>query len=170
MEIRNIFEATLRLKELEKKQRGSAALSDEENLQLSELQSYIDFILEEQSRAPNKITIKRSTTPPELVIAEYRDIAEFYEGFVITRTRGGIYLKTADILDVGATIRLKMNILTEKINLDLIGKVVWSSPRMMGKIPPGMGIKFSELQPESREILDAFVDGECRPERLREIK
>lgn len=170
MEIRNIFDATLRLKELEKMQQKARGLSDEEQLQLSELQSYIDFLLEEQAKNPNKVTIKRSATPPDTIEAIYRDVAEFYEGFVITRTRGGIYLKTGDILDVGAAIQLKITIQQEEISLDLAGKVVWSSPRTMGKIPPGMGIKFSELSQASREILDAFAAGECSVDRLTELK
>jgi len=172
MEIRHLYDAVVKFKELDRNQRSKVMLSENEKLQMTELKSYIDFWLGQHLQQPNSVTISKRSGGADreyLVKVRYEDLSEFYEGFMITKARGGIYLKTNNLLLVGTQLDLYIHIASQNLSLHFPGKVVWSAPKTMGNIPPGMGIKFSNLQDSERELLDQFVEGLCEVEKLRTI-
>ncbi|MCA9520943.1 MAG: PilZ domain-containing protein [Myxococcales bacterium] len=171
MEIRNLYDAVQKRRELERK-KSSPGLNENEGLQLTELSSYVEFMLSQRRNVQNRVRVKKIPTPIgseyEIDVA-FSDLSDLYEGFVISKARGGIYLKTDDLLLVGTQAWVTIRIESEHLRFRFNAKVVWSTAKAMGTIPPGLGLKFSDLKARDREIIEAFVDGRGDPQSLRQI-
>lgn len=68
---------------------------------------------------------------------------------------GGMFIRTADPLEVGARIRIEVEWAATVIPL-AEGEVVWS--RGIGKDQAaGFGLRFTRVEPQSQQLLDTLV-------------
>lgn len=171
MEIRSLYHAVQKQRELERK-KSSPGLDANEGLQLTELTSYVDFMLGQRRNVQNRVRVRKTPTPigsEHEIDVVFADLSDLYEGFVISKARGGIYLKTDDLLLVGTQATVNIRIDAERLRFRFNAKVVWSTAKPMGTIPPGLGLKFSDLRARDRQIIEEFVDGRGDADSLRQI-
>lgn len=67
----------------------------------------------------------------------------------------GIFLRSEDPLAVGTKMRLRFR--GEGDPFELSGEVMWVNPWREDAPNPGMGVRFVDVSPESRERLVALV-------------
>src|SRR5574338_530487 len=87
-------------------------------------------------------------------------LEEFIQRYALNVSRGGIFVRTLDPRPPGAEVVLDVSIGTGHQVLSGKGIVRWTTPPSgPGEThrEPGMGIKFTELTPETRALIDRIV-------------
>jgi len=90
----------------------------------------------------------------------YGSMDDFIERFALNLSRGGVFVRTLDPKPVGTPVVLDLSLASGDPVIRGRGVVRWSSPPSAPGEPhrdPGMGIKFTELTPESRALVDLVV-------------
>ena len=78
------------------------------------------------------------------------DVEDFVERFAPNVTRGGIFLPTREVRDVGSTIRFELAVVGEQVVFAGEGVITWVKPR-------GMGVKFTILDPTTEPMLERLL-------------
>jgi uncharacterized protein (TIGR02266 family) len=96
-------------------------------------------------RAPVKLKIKFRSA----------NLAQFIERYAVDVSKGGIFIRTKDPLEVGTKLKFEFQLQDGSPLIVGEGTVVWireHDPNRKG-IAPGMGVRFDKLQPESQKVL-----------------
>ena len=81
---------------------------------------------------------------------------EFIEQYSQDISRGGIFIKSKTPMSVGTLLKFEFQLKDESRLIHGVGRVVWRR-EAGGDEPPGMGIKFIKMDPESRSLVDEMV-------------
>lgn len=82
----------------------------------------------------------------------------FYAGFAENLSCGGIFVATHLIKPVGSTIELSIHLPNAEATVRGIGQVRWIREfNESSNVPPGMGIRFIELEPGSEHAIVSFL-------------
>lgn len=83
---------------------------------------------------------------------------EFIEQYSADISRGGIFIKSKSPMSVGTLLKFEFRLKDESRLIHGVGRVVWKREEEgdSGK-PPGMGIKFIKMDPESRSLVEQMV-------------
>ncbi len=90
----------------------------------------------------------------------YGSVDEFIERYSLNISRGGLFVRTLDPLPVGTEVVLAIDLESGDRIIHGRGLVCWSTaPSAPGEPPrvPGMGVKFVELDPQSRALVQLVV-------------
>ncbi len=88
----------------------------------------------------------------------YRTAQEFVSAYSRNISGGGIFIKTQHPLPLNQTVRLRFTLPGIAHRFQTGGIVVWSNPvSSRSFLPSGMGIKFHDLDPKSRQLIAEFV-------------
>lgn len=92
------------------------------------------------------------------VQVDYRSGDNFLFSYIQNISEMGIFIRSDNPLPVGTRLELRFRP-EDGTSLELSGMVVWVNPvRPIGEnINPGMGVRFDDLTPESRERLVELV-------------
>lgn len=102
---------------------------------------------------------------------KYPDRDSFVERFSINVSRTGLFVRAKDPLPVGSRVRFEYRIADNTRMLRGVGLVRWSRgvEDSSDEKPPGMGIEFVDLDPQSEELITHIVatkgDGVRAPRR-----
>ncbi len=100
---------------------------------------------------------KELRTEVEIEI-RYRTAQEFLSVYARNISGGGIFVQTAQLLPLNHGVRLRFTLPGISHRFDLSGIVVWSNPgSKQSSLPSGMGIKFLDIDPQSRELIADFI-------------
>jgi len=105
--------------------------------------------LREYDRAPKKFKITYSTPKA------------FEKTYLSDIGRGGIFVKTSNVLNSKERVCLKIFLPDGGKELEVIGEVAWSKKEdfetPQGTHPPGMGIRFLDLSPEDEARIESIL-------------
>ncbi|HET8539273.1 MAG TPA: TIGR02266 family protein, partial [Anaeromyxobacter sp.] len=90
----------------------------------------------------------------------YESVDEFIERYATNVSRGGIFVRTRDPSPPGTELRIDIALERGDEVIRGRGIVRWTTPPSAPGEPahePGMGVKFTELTPESRALVDLVV-------------
>jgi molecular chaperone DnaK len=100
-------------------------------------------------------------TPVALQIRlSFGSIDDFVERYAVNVSRGGIFVRTREAFPPGRSVKLDLQLEDGVGVIRGEGVVVWTTPPSGPGEParePGMGIKFTALDPESRALVDLMV-------------
>jgi type IV pilus assembly protein PilZ len=89
---------------------------------------------------------------------QYRTAQEFTAAYAKNISGGGIFIKTPQPLPLNRDVQIRFTLPGIPRKFVLQGLVVWSNPHpSRSSFPPGMGIKFMDLDPEVKTIIAKFV-------------
>lgn len=89
---------------------------------------------------------------------QYRTEQEFLSAYSRNISGGGIFVWTPQPLPPNHAVHLRFSLPGIAHPFEVSGIVVWSNPGSSRSfLPSGMGIKFVDLDPRSRELIDEFV-------------
>ncbi len=87
----------------------------------------------------------------------FGSMSDFVERYATNLSRGGLFIRTRDPQPSGTELELDITLDTGEVVLRGRGVVRWTTPPSAPGEPhrdPGMGIKFTELTPESRALVE----------------
>lgn len=89
---------------------------------------------------------------------QYRTAQEFTAAYATNISGGGIFIRTQQPLPLNRDVQIRFTLPGIPQKFVLHGLVVWSNPHpSRSSFPPGMGIKFMDLDPEAKTIIAGFV-------------
>ena len=98
---------------------------------------------DDHRRAEDRVTINQ----------EFESFDAFIEEYVTNLSRRGAFLKTRTPLAIGTKVNLRFTVLHEDMEtIEGVGEVVRSQHD-----PPGVGVVFSELTPESAAVIERML-------------
>lgn len=81
---------------------------------------------------------------------------------------GGIFIQTANPLEVGTTIDLTFTLPDSKKTIQTKGRVIWAQPQTEGtERSPGMGVQFENFDSEQRALVLEFLQRHTPPEQSK---
>ncbi len=90
------------------------------------------------------------------VLVAYRSVDRFLADFGTTLSKGGVFVNTGQPLPVGTPVRLLVSLPDQDAPCEVTGRVI----RVQGASEsgtPGMGIEFTNLDPETQERIAGLV-------------
>jgi len=83
----------------------------------------------------------------------------FVSNYVSNISKGGIFIQTESPLPIRSKIQLKIFLPDTKVTIAVKGMVAWNYDikKGSGKISSGMGIRFVDLSPEGKAVLEEYV-------------
>ncbi len=94
----------------------------------------------------------------------YRTAKEFVSAYSRNISGGGIFVQTRQPLPLNQRVRLRFTLPGIVRPFETNGIVVWSNP-ISGKsdvLPSGMGIKFLDLDPQSKNLILEYIKANTR--------
>ncbi|HET7292217.1 MAG TPA: PilZ domain-containing protein [Vicinamibacteria bacterium] len=86
--------------------------------------------------------------------------AEPFRALTVNVSVFGCYVASDEEVRLGHTLRVRFTVPGNMLESELVGVVVWVNPKQQNAIhslPPGFGIRFLGLDPESRRRIDEVV-------------
>jgi uncharacterized protein (TIGR02266 family) len=111
---------------------------------------------------------KEPRTPINLRI-KFRSetLDQFIDRYAIDVSRGGIFIRTREPLAVGTQLKLDFQYQNGTPLMSGEGTVVWirDPDPNRANVPPGMGVRFDRLSPESQAVLDQLLNDKASREK-----
>lgn len=96
-----------------------------------------------------------------IINREFAPVEEHVNEYVTNISRTGAFIRSRDPLPVGTRVNLKFSVILDEVEtIEGVGEVVRVSSN-----PPGMGVTFRKLSPESMELINHIYDTTQRHER-----
>ncbi len=82
----------------------------------------------------------------------------FFTGFALDVSEGGVFIATNDIKAIGSELEFSFRL--DGRSIRVVGLVRWlrEPDAFIGSLPPGMGIRFLEIDPEDLQRIQSFVE------------
>src|SRR6187397_319293 len=85
-------------------------------------------------------------------------VDEFIEQYSLDISKGGIFIKSKTPMSIGTLLKFEFRLKDESRLIHGVGRVVWKrDDGDPAAKPPGMGIKFIKMDPESRALVESMV-------------
>ncbi|QQR90787.1 MAG: TIGR02266 family protein [Myxococcales bacterium] len=87
-------------------------------------------------------------------------VDQFIEQYSIDISRGGLFIKSKSPMPVGTLLKFEFQLKDESRLIQGVGRVVWMRmPEQASEPdkPPGMGVKFIKMDPQSRALVERIV-------------
>jgi uncharacterized protein (TIGR02266 family) len=82
----------------------------------------------------------------------------FYAGFVENMSVGGVFVATHQLKQIGSVVDIDIYLPESNTTVRGKGEVRWIRDyNESSNVPPGMGIRFAELEPGGQEAIDEFL-------------
>lgn len=82
----------------------------------------------------------------------------FYVGFVENLSTGGVFIATHMLKAVGEVFELTVHLPNSSTAVRGLGEVRWIREYSeRSNVPPGMGVRFIKLEPESQTLIEEFL-------------
>lgn len=102
------------------------------------------------------------------VSLKFKEHPGFFEERPANLSPGGMFIRSRSPQPPGTTFDFELTLHGEPQVIQGIGEVAWVREEDQGfDRPPGMGVRFLSLEPESRELVDGIVAERLREERER---
>jgi type IV pilus assembly protein PilZ len=95
---------------------------------------------------------------------KFRETGSFVRSYMLNVNNGGLFLKTEKPLNIDAEVTMHIQLPNDQETMTIEGRVVWTNTKSKA-FPGGMGIQFSQIMPEHKDKIKAFVDA-----NIKEIK
>ncbi len=84
----------------------------------------------------------------------------FFFGYAVNLSLGGIFIQTTNPKEPGTRVRLQIPLQRDLPPIECGAEVAWVQPfAARSKHPPGMGLRFTELDEKAAARLEAFLKG-----------
>lgn len=106
----------------------------------------------------NERRVQRRVTVDVGIRVRSKSVEDFVDRYIRDISLGGVFIEHAQPLDVGAELSFELQIEDDAPLVTGRGRVAWRRTENTDSCPPGMGVAFIELSPESRSLVDSFVE------------
>ena len=71
---------------------------------------------------------------------------------------GGIYIRSENPRDIGSRLTVHLPVAEDNVSLDITGKVATQNKSINGRVVPGMGISFDELDHDAKSLIQKLIN------------
>lgn len=83
----------------------------------------------------------------------------FYMGLAENLSEGGLFVATHTLKSVGSLMEIEVKLPGREGSLRVVGEVRWvRTYNETSDVPPGMGIRFRDLDAESQTVISSFLE------------
>jgi len=129
----------------------------------------IDGSIESESPAAMDQNPPKEVRTPVNLRIKFRSesLEQFIERYAVDVSRGGIFIRTREPLPVGTQLKLDFQYQNGGPLMAGDGTVVWirDPDPSRPNIPPGMGVRFDRLTPESQAVLELLLADKAKREK-----
>jgi type IV pilus assembly protein PilZ len=100
---------------------------------------------------------RRDPRLPVNIRIDYQTVDAFFSEFASNINQGGLYIKTAKPLPPGTGLNIQFLLPGKSRPIQVRGEVVWVNERTTKGINPGMGIRFEDLDAETKAEINELV-------------
>jgi type IV pilus assembly protein PilZ len=91
---------------------------------------------------------------------QYRTTGSFLVSYSLNLSKGGIFLETTNFLPVGTRLAVRFVIPGADVEVETSAVVMWLRPSVSEDgLPPGMGLRFEQLEDRLGAMIDRIVQG-----------
>ncbi len=102
---------------------------------------------------------ERFSTEYSVTVTSAEDVVP-RQGTCLNLSTGGLFVQMPEPYPRGARVNLVIQLESAEDTISARGTVVWTRPRMPDpQFPPGMGVKFTSMANEARELLEQALGG-----------
>jgi uncharacterized protein (TIGR02266 family) len=105
--------------------------------------------------------LRKEKRAPILLKVKYKSasVDEFVQQSGLDISRGGIFIKTKTPMEIGTVLKFEFQLSDGAPVIQGVGRVAWRREVTVSTrdLPPGMGLKFIKLDPESRVTVDRIA-------------
>ena len=76
---------------------------------------------------------------------------------------GGMYIRSENVRPVGSRLTAHLPITEDSVSLDVTGQVVNINKSVNGRVVPGMGISFDELDHDAKSLIQKLINRMLQP-------
>ena len=170
----NLMKLVEEFRFLEKKKRyRKGALPPKEAKRLRHLKVYLSKKL--KLNGVNEASERREElrVPVSSLRVKYRSGKTFVRNYIHNLSPGGVFISTPNPLPLDTRVKLHIVLEEKGVEVEVEGKVVWENTEE-GKrkdiTRAGMGIKFTRLDDEAKEIIDNLIHGKLKDHARKEDK
>jgi CRP/FNR family cyclic AMP-dependent transcriptional regulator len=89
----------------------------------------------------------------------FKKASDFFRAYIGNLATGGLFIKTNQTVPTGTLLNLEFNLPDSDYLIQAKGKVIWvrSQEESEEKRPPGIGIQFTEMSSEDRNLLRDYI-------------
>ena len=92
---------------------------------------------------------------------EFSTVEEHLSEYVMNVSRTGAFIRSRDPLPIGTRVNLKFSLILDEIEvIEGVGEVV-----RVSQSPPGMGVTFRKLSPESQALIERLYQSAPKHEK-----
>src|SRR5687768_4465992 len=90
----------------------------------------------------------------------YQQVDQFISKFAVNVSRGGMFLSSRNPKPIGTKLQFEMRLADDSPVIEGSGEVRWirEYDRARPNEPYGMGIRFTQLSPESRALIERIIE------------
>lgn len=81
----------------------------------------------------------------------------FYTGLTSNISEGGLFVATHFLLPVGSRLQVRMTVPGRDQPIDALVEVRWLREGRFADLPPGMGLRFVEMDPDCIHVISRFA-------------
>lgn len=131
-------------------------LTAQEQEELKDLTSKLSSVLEPGSadKPPPRRADVRVDTHFDIVI---KNAGQMQKLFIKNISGGGLYLESYAPSPVGTRLELDLVLPGHSKIIHTLAEVAWSNTKSVGELPPGMGVRFINLNPEVKKMIHGLV-------------
>jgi uncharacterized protein (TIGR02266 family) len=111
---------------------------------------------ETTDESPGRASRRRFRRVEINVRVDFGSPHNFYEGETRDLCVGGLFIATRNLLTVGRDIIVRLD-LAEEGHFEVRGSVAWRRDHPEGALRPGIGVRFTELEPSAAAAIGRFV-------------
>src|SRR5512134_1280901 len=104
---------------------------------------------------------------------KYKDVGTFIEKFALNVSRGGMFLASKQVKEIGTVLRFELQLADGQPAIKGEGRVVWNrtaesngpqteTTGVGSNVSVGMGIKFTRVDPKSRAVLKQCLENRSK--------
>jgi len=108
--------------------------------------------------AQDKHTGRREHRRVRLALqVSYRSMGSFLVSYSVDISQGGLFIETPRPKELGTEMELWLAVPGAEQDVRLKGTVVWVRREPQGDQPPGMGVKFKQVEADCGQLIDQLV-------------
>lgn len=133
----------------------ATGLTDTEKKLLQDLETKLAAVLEPGTKGPPpRRDDLRVNTRFEVAVKDAGDMKRL---FIKNISGGGMYIETTQLHPVGKKLELDLALPDSGKVIQTMVEVAWANPKVVGDLPPGMGVRFINLSEPDRKLIQRLV-------------
>ncbi|MBN8555461.1 MAG: TIGR02266 family protein [Deltaproteobacteria bacterium] len=151
-------------------ERKNLGLSEQEQNLLNEIEKKLAQLVnpKEKKTVSNQRSNLRVGTNLAIKLATASDLKN---AFMKNISGGGLYIETTEVFKMGQKLEVELTLPNDNQSFKVKTEIAWLNPSGMAGLPPGVGVKFLDLDQKIKNkiqsIIDSAIEKKIKPTEVK---